>query len=218
MEGMRNVVFDLDGTLVDTSEGVVNGVKHLFRELDRAAPDDAEIARRIGPPLRDMLVTLLGTEDDAELREGIRVFREYYRDHGAAESRPYAGVPQLLRSLADAGLRLMIVTNKPTAFARAILERLSMASLFEEILGQELSGAPAEKSDLLADLIRTHRLETRGTVMIGDTAGDVEAARANGVRSIGVTWGYGLPAAVERAAPDAVCYSVEHLRRVLLTA
>lgn len=218
MDGIRNVVFDLDGTLVDTSEGVVDGVRHLFRSLGRAAPDDAEIARHIGPPLKEMLVALLGTVDEAELAAGVRIFRERYGARGADGSRPYDGVPGMLRSLSGAGLRLFVVTNKPTAFARAILERFSLAPLFEEVVGQELSGGPVEKGALLAGLIARRGLAGRETVVVGDSAGDIEAARANGARAIGVTWGYGAPGAVERAAPELVCYSVDHLRRVLLAA
>lgn len=213
---VRNAVFDLDGTLVDTSEGVISGVKRVFRDADLAAPDDREIASHIGPPLRAMLVKLLDTDDPARIAEGIRVFRQYYDAHGADEARPYEGVSEMLKELAAEGVRMMIVTNKPAVFAQRILERFGLASSFGAIVGQKMSGTALEKRDMLADLLKLRGLEARETVMIGDSTGDIDAARHNDVVAIAVTYGFTPRDAVALAAPDVLCESVDCLRSALL--
>jgi phosphoglycolate phosphatase len=210
-----NVIFDLDGTLVDTSEGVVNGIKQVFESLGLSPPDDRVIASQIGPPLQGMLIQLLQTQDASRLAEATRIFRAYYKDHGADESRPYDGILQMLQELQAAGVRLMIATNKPTAFALKILERFSMTPCFEEIVGQSLSAAGVPKRELLARLIGSRGLAAHETAMVGDSTGDIEAARSNDVFAIGVTWGYTPGDALVLAAPDLLCESVTDLRSAL---
>jgi phosphoglycolate phosphatase len=195
------LVFDLDGTLTDPSEGITRCIRHALGRIGAACPPESDLARYIGPPLPEIFATILGEGDGARL--ATAAFRERYGTVGLFENRPYDGVADALAVLQSRGHRLFVGTSKPWQFAERILERFGLDRFFTRVYGCELTGERADKAELLAHLLQTEQLD--GAVMIGDRKYDVAAARANGMRSIGVTWGFGSVDELREAGADAIC-------------
>jgi phosphoglycolate phosphatase len=202
---VRTVLFDLDGTLTDPRRGFVNCVRHALEGMDLACPPDDVLASFIGPPLRGTLAALVGG-DDAELVERATArFRERYAVTGIYENHPYDGVHAMLEALRRRGLAMLIATSKPRVFAQRIVERWELHAYCAGVYGPELDGRWDAKTELLAHLVAAERIDPASAVMVGDRAVDAVAARASGMRAVGVLWGYGTEAELTAAGADALC-------------
>lgn len=209
------VFFDLDGTIVDSYEGIANGYRHVFRELGLAPPSVESLRACVGPPLRGNLVRMLGTGEPARIEAAVTSFRAYYSTRGWAENRVYDGVRELLHAVRASGRRLVVATGKPRIFAERIVEHAGLAPLFEGVIGPPLDAGRDDKAVLLA-----HELPTRGWVcpgapLVGDRREDVRAALANDLRPVGITWGYGDRAELSSAGATTILETpaavLEHL-------
>lgn len=207
----KHLLFDLDGTLTDSREGITRCYIHTLQVLGRQPPTAAELERYIGPPTRDVLRDLLGTNDSVLVENAVRIYRERFSTVGLFENTPYTGISDALSQLGAEGFKLFVCTSKPEVYAVRILEHFQMASHFQHIYGCELDGTRGEKHELLAYLIDRESIDPSSAVMIGDRLHDVHAARANGVRSIGVLYGFGSKSELERAGADVLCDSVAEL-------
>ena len=150
----------------------------------------------IGPPLRVSFPKLLGSADRTE--EAIAHYRESYFRGGMYDAIVYDGVPAALEALSSAGCRLFVATSKAHHYARPILEHFDLARHFAGIHGPELDGTNDHKGDLIAHIIAQHGVAPETAIMIGDREFDVLAAARNGIRTVGVTWGYGSSAELRR--------------------
>ncbi len=186
-----NVLFDLDGTLTDPKEGIVACFRYALETLGLDSPADQELERFIGPPLRESLSTLVGASDETIVQQAITLYRERFAAQGMFENSLYPGISEALEQLEDDGLLLFVATSKPTVFAESIVEHFGIGRFFRAVHGSELDGVNADKRDLLAYVLRAESLSPTDTVMVGDRAHDVLGARANGLFSVGVLWGYG---------------------------
>jgi phosphoglycolate phosphatase len=207
MQEPLTLFFDLDGTLSDPSEGITKSVQHALACLGRPYPGKAELQHYIGPPLRWTFPRLLGTDDGDLVERAIGYYRERYETIGLFENEVYPGIPELLQQLQDGGYRLYVVTSKPTVYADRIIRHFGLDSFFLDVYGPELDGRFDEKRELVGFVLRERRLNPRRTIMIGDRARDVESGRANGTRTIGVTYGFGSVEEIAAAQPDAICHS-----------
>jgi phosphoglycolate phosphatase len=197
--------FDLDGTLADTDADIRLAWKGALADLGLSCPgfDEKFVA---GPPIDEMLRTFFPTLYSPQLAADMRArFGVRYDTGGLPQTREYPGVLARVRALKAAGARVFIVTNKRYAGARAVAAKFAWGDVFEGLYAADIyKDDPAigvlRKPDLLRRLIRSLDAPADRCVMVGDTAGDFEAARVNGIASIGVCWGYGTPA--ERAAAD----------------
>jgi phosphoglycolate phosphatase len=182
--------FDLDGTLTDPAEGIVNSLRYALERLGQPDHATGELERWIGPPLRDAFAELLGTDDPAVVERAVATYRERFGTTGILENRVYAGIPEALGRLRESGWELHVVTSKPWVYARRILDHFELAAHFVEVFGSELSGERSRKDELVG-----HALGVLGegprTWMIGDRSYDMKGARAHGVGTLGVLWGYG---------------------------
>lgn len=208
---MTDVLFDLDGTLTDPAPGITRCLEHALLAMGRQAPSRERLLRFIGPPLQTTFRTLLGTDEPAMIDAAVAHYRERFASVGLYENSVYAGVPTGLGTLRDAGHRLWVVTSKPRIFAQRIAEHFGLAPLFRGVHGSELSGAYADKRDLVARVLEDERLDPANVWMVGDRAADVAGGRANGTRTIGVLWGYGSRAELVDARPDAIVDSMDAL-------
>ncbi len=182
-------LFDLDGTLTNPKAGITRSVQYALDKLGRPVPDADTLTWMIGPPIFAGFTELLGGAD--EVQEGVRLYRERYSDVGLYENEVYAGIPALLQELREKDIRLYVATSKLQAFARRILDHFDLSRFFTEIYGSELDGRNADKRDLIRHILDRERFDPAGAVMIGDRKHDAVGAKANGLASIGVTWGYG---------------------------
>jgi phosphoglycolate phosphatase len=201
------VLFDLDGTLTDSRAGITASSRHALGKIGRACPDDDALATYIGPPLRGTLATLLDTKDPALIEEAVAYYRARYDDVGLFENRVYDGVPEMLDATARLAPAMFVATAKLRHAAVRILEHFDLARHFAGIYGAEPGGRFDAKIDLLAHLIDAKVVQAESAVMVGDRASDILAAKINGIRSIGATWGFGDPGELGGAGADLLCES-----------
>ncbi|MBV9928899.1 MAG: HAD hydrolase-like protein [Acidobacteria bacterium] len=205
MKGIRNVLFDLDGTLTDPAAGIVRCIQYSLETLGLRCPDAVELESYIGPPLRRTFGTLCQTSDVAYIERAVSLYRERFSTVGLFENAVYAGVPQMLADLRAASYRLFVATSKPKVYAERILRHFSLEGYFVEVCGSELDGRFEDKAELLLNLLERHGLAPRQTVMVGDRKEDVLAARRNALPSLGITYGYGSEEELLGAGADHLC-------------
>jgi phosphoglycolate phosphatase len=211
MEG-SHLVFDLDGTLTDPREGITRCFLHVLERLERPLQPQHELERFIGPPLRDALAELIGSRDAAQVENATAIYRERFSTTGLFENFPYPGIADALAGLRAQGHTLWVCTSKAGVFAKRILEHFELSAFFSAIYGCELDGALSDKAELLAHLLGRHAIDPARAIMIGDRMHDIRAARANGLRSIGVLYGFGDEAELRGAGADVLCTQVAGLR------
>ena len=199
------VLFDLDGTLTDSRAGITACLRHALGKVGRACPDDDTLATYIGPPLRATLSTLLDTEDPALIETALAHYRTRYDDVGLFENRVYDGVPEMLDATARLARSMFVATAKTLHAAVRIVGHFELARHFAGVYGAEPGGRFDAKIDLLAHLIESGVIQAETSVMVGDRASDILAAKVNGVRSIGARWGYGDAGELAGAGADLLC-------------
>jgi phosphoglycolate phosphatase len=209
----RGVLFDLDGTLVDSRPGIFAGLRHTLRQLGHDLPEQLPLDWAIGPPLRLVLARLLEPFGDPRVQEAVAEYRSWYGATGLFDAAPYPGIPELLDRLAGSQKALYVSTAKQTPFARALLAHLRLADRFRVIQGVEPEGRFEHKPDLVRHLLESEGLPPGRAVLVGDRQHDVEAGHANGVAVIGALWGYGGPAELQDA--DYLCASPAELAGLL---
>jgi len=182
-------LFDLDGTLTNPKTGITRSIQYALDKLGRPVPEADELTWMIGPPIFAGFTELLGGAD--EVPEAVRLYRERYGTIGLFENEVYAGIPALLQHLQEKDVRLYVATSKLQVFARRILDHFELSRFFIEIYGSEPDNRNADKRDLIRHILEQERFDPAGAVMIGDRKHDAIGAKANGLASIGVTWGYG---------------------------
>jgi phosphoglycolate phosphatase len=209
-----DILVDLDGTLLDPKPGILGSIQYALRCLGAPVPPIDDLAWAIGPPLRTTFPRLLG--GPYHIEEAVALYREHYRNGAMYEAIVYTGIPQALETLSAAGCRLIVATAKPHFFARPILAHFDLAHHFATIHGPELDGTNDSKADLIAHIMQVEGVRPETAVMIGDREHDVTAAARNGMRAIGVTWGYGSIEELNAAGAAALCPSPQHLPQAAL--
>lgn len=196
------VLFDLDGTIVDSAPGILSTLVYTYEHLRMPVPSHAELVKWIGPPILESFRDLAGLDED-ESRYALAIYRERYRERGVYEATPYPGVPEAVRAIRRAGIPVSLATSKPESAARAILDRIGLTDAFTELTGASEDETRSHKADVVAEALR--RLAAAGAdirtrpVMVGDRVHDIEGAAEHLVPTVFVTWGYGTRAEAEGA-------------------
>lgn len=209
---MKTILFDLDGTLTDSGEGIMNCAKLALEHYGIEVPDRESLRVFVGPPLHDTFVKFGVPPQEAD--HAIEIYRSRYIPIGKFENYPYPGIRELLEKLKADGHRLYVATSKPEGMSKEILEHFDLAQYFEIICG-----ASTDRSRSTKDMVIAYLLEQTGkdleAVMVGDTAFDVLGAKAHGIPTIGVSWGYGLVDDMEQAGAAAIAHTTEELYTLL---
>ena len=212
-----SILFDLDGTLTDSAEGVTKSVQYALKKYNIEATLE-ELKAFIGPPLQRSFKEVYGFNAGA-IDEVIKHYREYYSETGIYQNRVYPNIPELLAELDSRGKNLYVATSKPTVFAEKILHYFKLDHHFKAITGSNLDGTRVEKKDVITHVLKM--MEGKGekekTVMVGDRKHDILGAKACGLDSIAVAYGYGSAAELEAAGPIHIAQSVEDLGEKLLS-
>jgi len=215
MKNIQNILFDLDGTLVDSSGAIRASLSHALERIGAGWPPDMAVETVIGMPLLDILRERFGiTGERAEA--SIRHYREHYDVHAQAESRVYDRVDDALRQLSRAGLRLFVATVKPEPIAAKVLRDMGLDPWFSGVSGSSMDHSRREKSAIIGHALRRFGLAAQHSVMIGDRAQDVAGARANGLRAVAVAWGFGSREELTAAGPDHIVTRSDELAPLLL--
>ena len=201
---MDAIYFDLDGTLTDPKPGITRSIQYALQRLDHPTmPTEDELTWCIGPPLRASFVRLLGAETSADL--AVSYYRERFSDIGLYENGVYDGVGDVLTSLCASGHRLFVATSKPHVFAERIIDHFGLRDHFERVFGSELDGTRVDKSHLLEYALKQASVDPSKTLMIGDRSHDMVGAKNNGMKGIGVLYGYGSRDELLQAGAQHVC-------------
>jgi phosphoglycolate phosphatase len=206
------VLFDLDGTIVDSAPGITASLAKTLADLHEPIQTPAELLRWVGPPILDSFRDL-GGFDPEESQRALDIYRGHYLSEGVFDATVYDGVPEVLRAISEARLPLSLATSKPETPATMVLEHYGLARYFDELTGASDDETRSRKADVVAEALR--RLAANGAdlsrpVMVGDRIHDIEGAAEHGVPTIFVTWGYGSPA--ESAGAVAV---IDHPAQLL---
>ena len=197
-------LFDLDGTLTESGPGIIASVRHAAAALGHTIDPAEDLSWVIGPPLETLMQRVLAPFGDTRLSEAMAAYRADYGTAGLFNSRVYPGIEAALDGFRAAGWRMFVATSKRGDFARRILQHFGLADRFRAIYGSDGAGALAQKSDLIRHILHREALRPAATVMIGDRSYDIDGARANGVKGIGVAWGYGQNGELHEAGADAI--------------
>lgn len=209
---IKNIFFDLDGTLTDSGPGIIRCAGLALSHFGITPGSREEMGVFVGPPLRDTFARFGIPAEDIE--EAVRVFRLHYNAGGIFENTLYPGIREMLEALQSRGYRLYVATSKPEIMAQKVLAHFDLTQYFSIIRGGSMDGSRDSKSQVIAALLE----ELGGaadTIMVGDTAFDVLGAKVHHMPTIGVTWGYGHREDMVNAGAWLVVDSPEELLGVL---
>jgi phosphoglycolate phosphatase len=212
----QHIIFDLDGTLTDSSEGIINSVLYALKKIGINENDSGKLKQFIGPPLYESLQLHYGMSREEALRT-VPIYREYFSEKGIFENRLYPGAAEILHDLNARGKKIHMATSKPTVYTHQILKHFGIYRYFSGIVGANLDGSLDHKPEIIrALLLQKPRIIKKVAVMIGDRKYDLAGAHANGIKSIGVTWGYGSGEELRQEKPYAIVDSFEKLSGLLV--
>lgn len=211
MKSYQYLLFDLDGTLTDSSAGITNSVAYALKKFGIEVEDRSTLFPFIGPPLIETFMRLYDMSYEDGLR-AVEYYREYFGDRGIFENAPYEGIAEMLSFLQSAGKRLILATSKPEVYARRILEHFDLDKYFHFIAGATFDESRSEKWDVIEYALTSCNIDRTTAVMIGDRKHDMIGAKKTGLDAIGVLWGFGDRAELEGTGADMILESVADLK------
>ncbi|MEE0929861.1 MAG: HAD family hydrolase [Acutalibacteraceae bacterium] len=205
------VLFDLDGTLVDTGLGITNSVMYSLKKFGIEVKERQSLYKFVGPPLHKSFEKFYGFSSEKAM-QAVEYYREYYKNKGMFEITVYNGIENLLKTLKSTGKTLAVATSKPEVFAKRILKHIDFDKYFDIIAGANLDGTRTQKSEVVEYALKScNATNLSKVVIIGDREYDVYGAYTVGIDSVGVTFGYGNRAELENAGANYIADSAENL-------
>lgn len=215
-EHYNTYLFDLDGTLTDPQVGITNSILYALARLGITETDRKSLVKFIGPPLLESFRKWYGFSD-AEARQAVAVYREYYAERGIYENNMYDGIDGLLSALHARSCRLILATSKATVYAHKILEHFRISQYFDRVVGSNFDLTRAAKVEIIHDILREMSRQDREVcIMIGDHVDDIHGAYENGIDSVAVTYGYGSLKDLSKCRPTYIVHTVQGLASLLI--
>ena len=208
----KAILFDLDGTLTDSGEGIMNCAKLALAHYGLPIPSEAELRTFVGPPLHESFIRFGVPTEEAD--NAIKIYRSRYIPIGAFENHPYEGIREVLEQLKAAGHTLYVATSKPEKMSVEILEHFDLARYFDIIAGATMDSSRSSKADVIAYLLNQCG-EYDEKIMVGDTSFDVIGAKVHGIPTVGVSWGYGKVEDMVSAGAASIAYTMDDLFNLL---
>ena len=205
----NTVLFDLDGTLTESGIGITRSVAYALRKHGIEEPDQKKLDRFVGPPLIDSFIRFYGFSAE-QARQAVDDYREYYAVKGIFENRVYDGVVSMLQGLKAAGVRCILATSKPETYAIQILEHFGLMPWFDRVAGATMDEKRTNKAEVIAYALEGAAADSR-VLMVGDREHDILGARANGLDSVGVLYGYGSREELEVAGATYIAAAAEEI-------
>ena len=211
------VIFDFDGTVVDTGEGIIKSLQYSFREMGREVPDMSDLKKFIGPPIHYSYTTYYGVSED-EVGEYIKKYRERYKVKGIYECRLYEGMTELLDSLKAKGIKIGIASSKPQHLIYSVADYLGVTGKFDAIVGVKIDDSNhSTKTGLVLEAMRQLGATDKTKVlMVGDRCYDIDGAKGAGVKSCGVLWGYGNEAEFIEHGANYIVEKTDEVEKIAL--
>lgn len=215
MAKYKMILFDLDGTISDPKEGITKSVQYALQKLGINEPNLDKLEPFIGPPLQQSFAEQYGFAEE-QIQQAIDFYRERFKQEGMFENELYPAIPQLLKSLQEQHLTLIVATSKPTIFAEQIVKYFNIDQCFALIVGSNLDGTRTSKTDIIQYIINKYKNHPKEDfIMIGDRKHDIIGAKNCGIDSIGVTYGYGSPEELSEEHPTYIVQSIDDLIKIL---
>lgn len=207
----NTIFFDLDGTLTDPGMGITNSVAYALKKWNIEVSDRTELYKFIGPPLIDSFMNYYGFAKE-EARQGVKYYREYFSTKGLFENEVYEGVIELLNRLKADGKRLVIATSKPEKFTLEILKHFDLYKFFDFVAGASMDETRTKKDEVIAYALESLGIkDVSDVLMIGDREHDIFGAKAHGLDSMGVLYGYGDRDELEKAGATYIVEKVQDI-------
>ena len=205
MRSYDYVIFDFDGTVVDTGEGILKSLQYSFEQMGREIPDMNDLKKFIGPPIHYSYTHYYGVSED-EVGDYIKKYRERYSVKGIYECELYEGMLSLIESLKKEGIRVGIASSKPLRLIYSVADYLEITDRFDAIVGVRIDDSNhSSKTGLILEAMREMGAADKTRVlMVGDRLYDIEGAKGAGVNSCGVLWGYGSREEFEQYEADFI--------------
>lgn len=184
------VIFDMDGTIADTSPGILNSHRHAHKSMGRAIPPTEVLTGVIGGPLLQTYIDRFGFSE-VDARAAVDEYRRYYSENGIREADLYPGMKEVLRELSSHGIRVALATLKAERFAKIMLEDMGVLPYFDVVYGMDDMDTRT-KSQLISMCMETTGVSKEDSIMIGDSMHDYQGAQACGVDFLGVNYGFGF--------------------------
>lgn len=215
MNKYKIILFDLDGTIIDSKLGITNSVMHALSFFNINVEDRDSLCKFIGPPLKEAFLEYCNFDSDkADI--AVSKYREYYSKLGVRENVLYDGIKNLLKQLKENGKTIILATSKPTVFAEQILKYFTLDKYFTFISGSELNGTRTKKAEVIEYALQQNNiLNLQTVVMVGDREHDIIGAKEIGVDSIGVLYGYGSRSELEDAGANYIVDNVNEILKVI---
>lgn len=210
-----NILFDLDGTLTDPFDGITNSIVYALRKFGISVSDRRELEPFIGPPLFESFSRYYDMSDSDAVK-AVEYYREYYGEKGIYENKLYDGIVDVLAALKNNGKRLFVATSKPEVFSVKIIEYFAIDGYFEYIAGATLDKSRIEKADIVKFALDKNGVAPSTAVMIGDRKHDIFGAKANGLKSVGVLFGFGSRDELEEAGADFIAEKPQDILQFVL--
>lgn len=215
MNNFSNLLFDFDGTLFDTSQGIFHSMQKVadFYKLDA---DEKVFARMIGPSLQESFTTIFNLPE-SEVPNAIKIYREYYAKKGMFEVKPYDGIFDFIKKVRQKGKKIFVATSKPELFTKQILESLNLLDNFDFVGGADMAEKDRiTKVDVINYVLTENHIEDKDSVlMIGDRSYDINGAHEAGLKACGILWGFGNLEEMQACNADFICESVTELEKFL---
>jgi phosphoglycolate phosphatase len=204
----KTILFDLDGTLTDSGEGIINCAILALEHFHLPIPDRETLRVFVGPPLHETFIKFGVPADKAD--EAVAVYRSRYVPIGMFENAPYPGIRELLATLKAQGHTLYVATSKPEWMAEEILKKFELDGYFDRICGATMDTSRTEKSQVIAYLLGLTG-SAENAIMVGDTKFDVIGAAAHSIPTVGVSWGYGTVEDMQQAGAAYIANTMDEL-------
>ena len=216
MPNFSHIIFDLDGTLTDNTQGIRNSLKFALEQMQIDGYSEEILEHFIGPPLQWGFSNLFGL-NERNTNLAVEHFRDYYSVKGLYENEPYPGISELLEELHFAGIKMYIATSKLEKYAQKIIEHFEFDRYILQLKGADYNGKKATKAGIILELLSQNRISpSKSVAMVGDTVFDMEGGKENGLTTIAVNYGFGKEEDLRKTHPDFRAEDVDDLEEILI--
>ena len=205
-------LFDLDGTLTESGEGITKSVQYALERIGKPEADLEKLKAFVGPPLTEMFMKYAQVDEETA-KKAVEIYRERYSVTGIFENAVYPGIEDMLAQLKKKGYILAVASSKPEVYVKKILDHFGLTQYFTEIGGSEMDGRRTNKTEVIEDVLRRLNMDKHReqVIMIGDKEHDVYGARKAGLECIAVSFGYGTKEELTNAEPLKIVDSAEEI-------
>jgi phosphoglycolate phosphatase len=214
---IKYILFDLDGTITNPKEGITKSIQYALKAMGIEVDDLDSLCKHIGPPLKDGFKEFWGF-DETMANQAVEKYRERYVDTGIYENLEYEGIRDLFYTLTTKGYQLIVATSKPERFAKQIMEYFDLSKYFKDVCGSSMDSTRSKKGDVIRYALEKNRItKPEEVIMVGDRYHDIHGAKENGIRSVGVLYGFGNREEFMTYGADYIAETIQELENILIS-